>query len=120
MVSSKRWATRTPRSQSATYYLLMMQGKEFLAIPAGSWYNFNKVAQYKQLTLEEVEVKMKNRRKTADGYERWMMKAANNGVASFGEIDSGLMTPTMKIRRDQVVAKHKEEITNLYKWDSQN
>lgn len=23
---------------SATYYLLMMQGKEFAAIPAGSWY----------------------------------------------------------------------------------
>ncbi|KAG8481197.1 hypothetical protein CXB51_026011 [Gossypium anomalum] len=35
-------------------------------------------------------------------------------------IDSGLMTPTMKIRRDQVVAKYKEEIANLYKWDSQN
>jgi transcription initiation factor TFIIF subunit alpha len=25
-------------SQSATYYLLMMSGKEFVAIPAGSWY----------------------------------------------------------------------------------
>ncbi|KAJ8770502.1 hypothetical protein K2173_017993 [Erythroxylum novogranatense] len=74
-------------SQSATYYLLMMQGKEFTAIPAGSWYNFNKVAQYKQLTLEEAEEKMKNRRKTADGYERWMMKAANNGAAAFGEVD---------------------------------
>nr|KJB67330.1 hypothetical protein B456_010G186300 [Gossypium raimondii] len=74
-------------SQSATYYLLMMQGKEFVAIPAGSWYNFNKVAQYKQLTLEEAEEKMKNRRKTADGYERWMMKAANNGAAAFGEVE---------------------------------
>uniref|UniRef100_A0A7N0V7E2 Transcription initiation factor IIF subunit alpha n=1 Tax=Kalanchoe fedtschenkoi TaxID=63787 RepID=A0A7N0V7E2_KALFE len=73
-------------AQSATYYLLMMQGKEFFAIPAGSWYNFNKVAQYKQLTLEEAEEKMKNRRKTADGYERWMMKAANNGPAAFGEV----------------------------------
>lgn len=49
-------------------------------------YNFNKVAQYKQLTLEEAEEKMKNRRKTADGYERWMMKAANNGPAAFGEV----------------------------------
>ena len=48
-------------------------------------YNFNKVAQYKQLTLEEAEEKMKNRKKTADGYERWMMKAANNGPAAFGE-----------------------------------
>ncbi|XP_052201929.1 transcription initiation factor IIF subunit alpha isoform X2 [Diospyros lotus] len=74
-------------SQSATYYLLMQQGKDFVAIPAGSWYNFNKVAQYKQLTLEEAEEKMKNRRKTADGYERWMMKAANNGAAAFGEVE---------------------------------
>ncbi|KAL6562295.1 Transcription initiation factor IIF subunit alpha [Orobanche gracilis] len=74
-------------AQSATYYLLMLQGKEFVAIPADSWYNFNKVAQYKQLTLEEAEEKMKNRRKTADGYERWMMKAANNGAAAFGEVE---------------------------------
>lgn len=74
-------------AQSATYYLLMLQGREFVAIPAGSWYNFNKVAQYKQLTLEEAEEKMKNRRKTADGYQRWMMKAANNGAAAFGEVE---------------------------------
>lgn len=25
-------------SQSANYYLLMMQGKDFVAVPAGSWY----------------------------------------------------------------------------------
>ncbi|KAG8382948.1 hypothetical protein BUALT_Bualt05G0132900 [Buddleja alternifolia] len=74
-------------SQSATYYLLMLQGKEFVPIPAGSWYNFNKVAQYKQLTLEEAEVKMKNRRKTVDGYQRWMMKATNNGAATFCEVE---------------------------------
>ncbi|RZC50603.1 hypothetical protein C5167_019034 [Papaver somniferum] len=74
-------------AQCASYYLLMMQGKEFVAIPAGSWYNFNKVAQYKQLTLEEAEEKMKNRRKTADGYERWMMKVANSGAATFGEVE---------------------------------
>ncbi|GAY53579.1 hypothetical protein CUMW_150140 [Citrus unshiu] len=30
-------------------------------------------------------------------------------------IDSGLMTPTMKIRRDRVAAQFKEEIENLYK-----
>ncbi|KAK7245938.1 hypothetical protein RIF29_40792 [Crotalaria pallida] len=72
-------------AQSAQYYLLMMEKKEFVAIPAGSWYNFNKVAQYKQLTLEEAEEKMKNRKKTAEGYQRWMMKAANNGAAAFGE-----------------------------------
>ncbi|GMH15764.1 hypothetical protein Nepgr_017605 [Nepenthes gracilis] len=77
-------------TQSATYYLLMMHGKEFAAIPAGSWYNFNKVAQYKQLTLEEAEEKMKNRRRAADGFGRWMMKAANNGAAAFGEGDKFL------------------------------
>ncbi|XP_057815991.2 transcription initiation factor IIF subunit alpha [Cryptomeria japonica] len=74
-------------AQHATYYLLMMHGKEFLAIPAGAWYNFNKVAQYKQLTLEEAEEKMKNRRRTADGFQRWMMKAANTGAAAFGEVE---------------------------------
>ncbi|ONI29212.1 hypothetical protein PRUPE_1G187500 [Prunus persica] len=30
-------------------------------------------------------------------------------------IDSGLMTPTMKIRRDRVAAQYKEQIENLYK-----
>ncbi|KAK9933009.1 hypothetical protein M0R45_020223 [Rubus argutus] len=30
-------------------------------------------------------------------------------------IDSGLMTPTMKIRRDKVVARYKEQIDNLFK-----
>lgn len=51
-------------------------------------YNFHKVAHYKQLTLEEAEEQMKNRRKTADGYQRWMMKAANTGAAAFGVGDS--------------------------------
>ncbi|KAJ6819677.1 transcription initiation factor IIF subunit alpha [Iris pallida] len=73
-------------AQSATYYLLVMHGKEFLAIPASSWYNFNKVAQYKQLTLEEAEEKMNKRKSNATGYERWMMKAATNGAAAFGEM----------------------------------
>ncbi|ONK70150.1 uncharacterized protein A4U43_C05F30770 [Asparagus officinalis] len=73
-------------AQSATYYLLVMHGKEFVAIPASSWYNFNKVAQYKQLTLEEAEEKMNKRKSNATGYERWMMKAATNGAAAFGEL----------------------------------
>lgn len=30
------------------------------------------------------------------------------------QIDNGLMTPTMKIRRDKVVAKYKDEISQLY------
>ncbi|XP_042381439.1 transcription initiation factor IIF subunit alpha-like [Zingiber officinale] len=74
------------QSSTATYFLLMMQGKEFLAFPAGSWYNFTKIAQYKQLTLEEAEEKMNKRRHNATGYERWMMKAAINGAAAFGEL----------------------------------
>nr|GEV11400.1 ribonuclease H-like domain-containing protein [Tanacetum cinerariifolium] len=50
-------------------------------------YNFNKVAQYKQLTLEEAEEKIKNKRKPVNGYERWMMKAANNGATTFAEVE---------------------------------
>ncbi|KAI3834449.1 hypothetical protein MKX03_032560 [Papaver bracteatum] len=76
---------RLEGAQCASYYLLMMQGKEFVAIPAGSWYNFNRVAQYKQLTLEEAEEKIKNRRKTAEGFQIWMMKITNSGAAAFGE-----------------------------------
>ncbi|PRQ38360.1 putative long-chain-fatty-acid--[acyl-carrier-protein] ligase [Rosa chinensis] len=34
------------------------------------------------------------------------------------KIDSGLMTPTMKIRRDKVVAQFKEQIDELYKKNS--
>ena len=30
---------------------------------------------------------MNNKRKTADGYERWMVKAANNGAAVFGDVE---------------------------------
>ncbi|KAL6867488.1 hypothetical protein ACP4OV_015512 [Aristida adscensionis] len=70
-------------SATATHYLLMMRGKEFHAFPIDSWYNFSKVAQYKQLTLEEAEEKMSRRRSSASGYERWMMKAAANGAAAF-------------------------------------
>lgn len=81
------------QSATATYYLLMMQGKEFHAFPAGSWYNFSKVAQYKQLTLEEAEEKMNKRKTSATGYERWMMKAATNGPAAFGS-DIKKLEPT--------------------------
>ncbi|KAK1391473.1 Transcription initiation factor IIF subunit alpha [Heracleum sosnowskyi] len=74
---------------SATYYALMRQRKEFVAIPADSWYNFNKDARYKykQFTLEEAEEEMNKRRKTANGCGRWMMKAPNNGAAALGEVD---------------------------------
>ncbi|KAM0898826.1 hypothetical protein ACQ4PT_021679 [Festuca glaucescens] len=72
------------QSATATYYLLMMHGKEFHAVPVGSWYDFSKIAQYKQLTLEEAEEQMKRRRSRATGYERWMMKSATHGPAAFG------------------------------------
>jgi transcription initiation factor TFIIF subunit alpha len=34
--------------------------------------------------LEEAEEKMKKRRSSATGYERWMMKSATHGPAAFG------------------------------------
>uniref|UniRef100_A0A0D3FGA9 Transcription initiation factor IIF subunit alpha n=1 Tax=Oryza barthii TaxID=65489 RepID=A0A0D3FGA9_9ORYZ len=71
------------QSAASTYYLLMMHGKDVHAVPADSWYNFSKISQYKQLTLEEAEEKMSRRRSTATGYGRWMMKAATNGAAAF-------------------------------------
>ncbi|CAI5494858.1 unnamed protein product [Closterium sp. Naga37s-1] len=43
--------------QHSAYYLLVMHGKEFVAIPASQWYAFGKQAQYKTLTLEEAEGK---------------------------------------------------------------
>ncbi|CAD6202925.1 unnamed protein product [Miscanthus lutarioriparius] len=67
----------------ATYYSLTLKGKDMIAVQVGSWYNFSKIAQYKQLTLEEAEEKMNRRRSSAFGYERWMMKAATNGAAAF-------------------------------------
>ncbi|KAL5224988.1 hypothetical protein ABZP36_011627, partial [Zizania latifolia] len=86
LTENMRYQGQMEGSQSAiaTYYLLMMHGKEFHAYPAGSWYNFSKIAQYKQLTLEEAEEKMSKRKTSATGYERWMMKAATNGPAAFG------------------------------------
>ena len=40
-------------AQSATYYLLMMQGKEFVAIPAGSWYDqiYTRILVYVMITV---------------------------------------------------------------------
>lgn len=67
----------------ATYYSLTWKGKEMTAVPVGSWCNFSKIAQYKQLTLEEAEEKMIRRRSSASGYERWLMKTATNGAAAF-------------------------------------
>lgn len=34
------------------------------------------------------------------------------------QIDNGLMTPTMKVRRDRVVAKYKAQLSNLFNWMS--
>ncbi|WVZ56265.1 hypothetical protein U9M48_006822 [Paspalum notatum var. saurae] len=67
----------------ATYYSLTWKGNEMTAVPVSSWCNFSKIAQYKQLTLEEAEEKMNRRKNSASGYERWLMKAATNGAAAF-------------------------------------
>lgn len=32
------------------------------------------------------------------------------------QIENGLMTPTMKIRRERVVGRYSDQIANLYKW----
>ncbi|XP_044968969.1 transcription initiation factor IIF subunit alpha isoform X2 [Hordeum vulgare subsp. vulgare] len=93
------------QSATATYYLLMLHGKEFHAFPAGSWYNFSKVAQYKQLTLEEAEEKMNKRKTNATGYERWMMKAATNGPAAFGS-DMMKLEPANDVEKES--ARHKK------------
>jgi transcription initiation factor TFIIF subunit alpha len=42
-------------AQSDTYYLLRMQGKEFVDITAGYGDKFNKVAQYEKSAVEEYE-----------------------------------------------------------------
>ncbi|CAI9282333.1 unnamed protein product [Lactuca saligna] len=69
-------------------YWLIEKRFDMFKYDLSSMLNFNKVAQYKKLTLEEAEEKIKkNRRKTADGYEIWMMKAANNGATAFGEVE---------------------------------
>eukprot|EP00850_Spirogloea_muscicola_P014487 SM000104S09357 [mRNA] locus=s104:339384:342024:+ [translate_table: standard] len=74
--------------QRSNYFLLIMQGKDFAALPAGDWYNFHKVIQYKTLTLEEAEERMKDRRKTVDGYQRWMMKAAGSAATAGADDES--------------------------------
>ncbi|TKV97064.1 hypothetical protein SEVIR_9G471300v4 [Setaria viridis] len=67
----------------ATYYSLTLKGKDITAVPVGSWYNFGKVAQYKQLTLEEAEEKMNKRRSSASGCEQRLIKVAINGASAF-------------------------------------
>uniref|UniRef100_J3LM23 Transcription initiation factor IIF subunit alpha n=1 Tax=Oryza brachyantha TaxID=4533 RepID=J3LM23_ORYBR len=73
------------QSAASHYDLLMLNSnsKDLHAVPSGSWYKFNIILQYKQLTLEEAEENMSRRRSSATGYERWMTKAATNGAAAF-------------------------------------
>lgn len=37
----------------------------------------------------------------------------------FVQIDNGMMTPTMKIRRDKVTDKYRREIEALFNWDAE-
>lgn len=64
--------------------LILLERSYSLSCPIR--YNFSKIAQYKQLTLEEAEEKMNRRRSSASGYERWMMKAATNGPDAFSSV----------------------------------
>ncbi|KQK22540.1 hypothetical protein BRADI_1g67936v3 [Brachypodium distachyon] len=96
------------QSATATYYLLMMHGNELHAVPVGSWYNYSKIAQYKQLTLEEAEEKMNRRRSNATGYERWMMRCATHGAAAFGsdvkkleDVDGGATSGVQSKKRNK-------------------
>lgn len=41
-------------------------------------------------------------------------------VSLWLQIDTGLMTPTMKIRRDKVAERYKEQIAKLYRWNDGN
>eukprot|EP00246_Nothoceros_aenigmaticus_P010217 TRINITY_DN26597_c0_g1_i1.p1 TRINITY_DN26597_c0_g1~~TRINITY_DN26597_c0_g1_i1.p1 ORF type:complete len:483 (+),score=133.06 TRINITY_DN26597_c0_g1_i1:129-1451(+) len=74
--------------QQATYYMLIPQGKDIMAAQINSWNNFQKMANYKQLTLDEAEEQMRNRRKTADGYQRWLMKSSATGPAAFSDMEN--------------------------------
>ncbi|XP_042374894.1 transcription initiation factor IIF subunit alpha-like [Zingiber officinale] len=77
-----------PQSSTATRYLLKVHGRDCFAfaVPDGSRYNFRKIAQGKQLTLEEAEEIMNKRRHNATGHGRWMMKTTTSGAASFREV----------------------------------
>eukprot|EP01018_Ginkgo_biloba_P034774 Gb_09666 [translate_table: standard] len=67
---------------TASYYMLAFKGSQFEAIPVGPWYNFQKMAQYKQLTTEEAEEEMKRLKKNQEGFSRWIMKGFNKDEAS--------------------------------------
>ncbi|GLJ24150.1 hypothetical protein SUGI_0460710 [Cryptomeria japonica] len=74
-------------SQQGTYYILMIRERDIVAIPIDEWYSFSKVLKYKQLSSEEAEEKMKNRKRAAEGFSRWMMKIANSGAAKGGKLE---------------------------------
>lgn len=75
--------------QTAAFYYLAMQGKDFVAYPTTSWYNFTKQLQYKTMSLEEAEDVMNHRRKKADIYKKWLMKGAGEGGGEGGSGGDG-------------------------------
>ncbi|CAI5468015.1 unnamed protein product [Closterium sp. Yama58-4] len=75
--------------QHSAYYLLVMHGKEFVAIPASQWYAFTKQAQYKTLTLEEAELCMQSKRRKADGFRRWLTKEESEKLLAGGGKEGG-------------------------------
>ncbi|CAI5983343.1 unnamed protein product [Closterium sp. NIES-64] len=75
--------------QHSAYYLLVMHGKEFVAIPASQWYAFGKQAQYKTLTLEEAELCMQSKRRKADGFRKWLTKEESEKLLAGGGKEGG-------------------------------
>eukprot|EP00854_Cymbomonas_tetramitiformis_P003994 gene3995-4963_t len=86
--------------QHANYLLFVPHGSEFLAMPAGDWFNFKPEIRHATLSLEEAEDKMAKLRSAVAGSERWMMRGkeakstaaeggGSDGEASDGEDGSG-------------------------------
>eukprot|EP00898_Chlorokybus_atmophyticus_P003756 jgi/Chlat1/4381/Chrsp29S04613 len=73
--------------QQATYCLFIMQGENFVAIPAGDWYNFRTETNFKVLTLEEAEERMAALGRAAAGYQRlWMSRSQSSSLPPGAEL----------------------------------
>ena len=63
----KAWEGGLEGGQKANYLLFLMQGADFLALPAGEWYNFKPAIKYNTFSLEEAEIRMAKRARAAEG-----------------------------------------------------
>ncbi|KAJ6302319.1 hypothetical protein OIU77_016411 [Salix suchowensis] len=78
----------------------------------------------KKLSIVDADATELSKKQIASLLDKELRKWTSEGSFQIGPvlvidesftIDSGLMTPTMKIRRDKVVALYEEQIANLYK-----